>query len=91
MAQLPWLQQSPALGQGLPGAVPTDPPVLTVEPGESTVHGGALGPPESRGGVPGGVSIHRGPSGAYMALGQHRWPKVGEGLAREDGLVRGSR
>lgn len=26
-----------------------------------------------------------------MALGQHRWPKVGEGLATEDGLVRGSR
>lgn len=59
MAQLPWLRQSAALGPGLPGAVPTDPPVLTVEPGESPGHGGALGPPESRGGVPGRASIQR--------------------------------
>lgn len=59
MAQLPWLQQSLALGHGLPGAIPTDPPVLTVEPGESLGHGGALGPPESRGGVPGGVYPQR--------------------------------
>ena len=73
-----------------PGRSPRTPPVLTVEPGESLGHGGARGPPESRGSVPSGVSIHRGASAAYMALGQHRWPKV-EGLATEDGLAGGLR
>ena len=60
------------------------PPVLTAQPGESPGHGGALGLPESRGGVPSNVSIHRGLSGAYMASGQQRWPKVEEGLATEE-------
>lgn len=71
--------------------LPRTPPVLTVEPGESLGHDGTPGPPESRGDVPDGVSVHRGPSGAYMASSQHRWPKVGEGLATEDGLAGGGR
>lgn len=37
------------------------------------------------------VRLSRGRSGAYMASGQHRWPKVGEGLATEDGQAGGSR
>lgn len=91
MPWLPWLRQSPALGQGLPGQPPQISPVLTAQPSESPGHGGALDLPESRGAVPRGVSIHRGPSGAYMASGQQRWSKVEEGLATEGGLAEGSR
>ena len=89
MAQLPWLQQSPALGQGLPGQPPRTPPVLTVQPGESPGHGGTLCPPESRGGVPSSVCIHKGPGGAYMASRQQRWPKAGGGLTTEEWPGRG--
>lgn len=48
MPWFPWLR--PALAE--PASPRDGPPVLTVQPGQSTEHVDALGPPDSRGGVP---------------------------------------
>lgn len=79
MVRLPWLQQSPALGQCLPGQSPRTPPptpVLTVQPGDSPGHGGAPCPPESRGSVPGRVCL------STKAQMGPTWPRVSEGAPR---------
>lgn len=70
------------------GPLAPGPPVLTVEPGESPGHGGAQGAPDCRGGVPGGVSVPRGPRGPtwhQVSTGGPKWKKGWPGRMAQQG------
>lgn len=77
---MPWLQQSPALGQCLPGQSPrTAPPPPRYSQCSPAIPQDMVAccvPPESRGGVPGRVCL------STKAQMGPTWPRVSEGAPR---------
>lgn len=89
--RLPWLQQSPALGQGFPGQSPRTPPVLTVQPGDSPGHGGALCPQRAEAVSPAvclSTKAQVGPTWPRVSKGG---PKLGKGWPQRSSPAGGSR
>lgn len=84
MAQLPWLQQSLALGPGPLGRSARNPPVLTVQPGESPGHDGVLCPQRAE-------AVSPAVCASTEARVRPTWPQVSEGgLMSGKGWPRGS-